>query len=112
MQNMEKQFSLRSNPHILVADHDRLMREQLERLYSQIGYKVLLVASFEKAQEQLAAGDVDLVVTEIHFPGIGGVELIKRIQEACHGVPVIVITGYRNVETAVTALKLGATDYL
>jgi DNA-binding NtrC family response regulator len=109
---MEKQLVLPSNLHILVVDHDRLIREQLERLFTHIGYTVLLVASVEKAQERLGLGDVDLVVTEIQFPGLGGVELIKWIQQACPGVPVIVIAGQRNLETAVTALKLGASDYL
>ncbi|MBI4523050.1 MAG: sigma-54-dependent Fis family transcriptional regulator [Deltaproteobacteria bacterium] len=109
---MDKRSFPRSIPRILVVDHDGLIRAQLERLFTHIGLTVLLVASVEKAQEQLGLDDVDLVVTEIQFPGLGGVELIKWVQQTCPGVPVIVITAQNNLETAVTVLKLGASDYI
>jgi len=99
-------------PHILVADLDELVRRQLERLFTQSGYIVVLVASVEKALERLTIGDIDLVVTDIQFPGLNGVEVVKQIQEACSDIPVVVITEHRNIETAVEVLKLGVSDYI
>jgi len=73
---------------------------------------VTIAPSAEKALERLENDDIDLVVTDIRLPGMSGIELTKRIQEKSSDVPVIVITGYADIETAVEVLKLGASDYV
>jgi DNA-binding NtrC family response regulator len=99
-------------PHILVVDDDALIGEQLERLFSHSGYKVTVANRAEQALEFLEREDIDLVVTDIRLPGIDGVELTKRIAERWSDVPVIVVTGYGDIETAVEVLKLGASDFI
>jgi DNA-binding NtrC family response regulator len=73
---------------------------------------VELSTSAQEALELLSKGDIDLVVTDIKLPGLSGVELTRRIQEVWPDVPVIVITGHAEIETAVEVLKLGASDYI
>lgn len=115
--NNAKTSSARTNstpltPHILIVDDDAMVGEQLERLFTHSGYKVTIANRAEQALESLEREDIDLVVTDIRLPGIDGVELTKRIAERWSDVPVIVVTGYGDIETAVEVLKLGASDYI
>jgi DNA-binding NtrC family response regulator len=86
--------------------------QQLERLYSQTGHRVTTTSKVEHALEYLENEDVDLVITDMRLPGLSGVDLIRRIQERWPDVPVIVMTGYAHIESAVEVLKLGASDYI
>ena len=99
-------------PHILVVDDEEIICQQLERLYCQSGYAAVVVHSAEEALKRLETKDIDIVVTDIRLPSMSGIELTKRIQEICPDVPVIVITGYGDIGTAVEVLKLGASDYI
>ncbi|MEW6298582.1 MAG: sigma-54 dependent transcriptional regulator [Thermodesulfobacteriota bacterium] len=99
-------------PCILVVDDDPLICEQFARLYTLSGYNAVVALSAEQALERLAAGDIDLLVTDIRMPGMSGVELTQRVQKQWPDVPVIVITGDADIETAVEVLKLGASDYI
>ncbi len=108
----DKVLPTKTAAQILVVDDERLVCQQLERLFTHSGYAVTIAPSAEKALERLENGDIDLVVTDIRLPGMSGVELTKRIQEKSSDVPVIVITGYADIETAVEVLKLGASDYV
>lgn len=110
--NGEDTLNVSPTPRILVVDDDPLICQQLERLYTLSGYMVTLATSGEKAIEQLEAGDIDLVVSDIRLPGISGVALTEWIQRECPDVPVIVITGHADISTAVDVLKLGASDYI
>ena len=99
-------------PNILVVDDDPVIRSQLVRLYTHSGYTVVPVSSAEDALKQLADGNIDFVITDIKLPGMDGVELITRMQENYPDVPVIAITGYSNIETAINVLKRGACDFV
>lgn len=99
-------------PRILVVDDEPLICQQLERLYKHSGYAVVVVSTAEEALERLGSRDIDLLVTDIRLKGMSGVELTKRIQEICPDTPVIVITGFADIGTAVEVLKLGASDYI
>src|SRR5678816_2142437 len=102
-----------STPHILVVDDDPLIRQQLEWLYTSDGYRVTVAALIEQAQQVLEKEDIDLVVTAIRLRGpLDGVELTRLIAERWSDIPVIVITGFAEIETAVEVLKIGASDYL
>lgn len=99
-------------PSILVVDDEQLICRQLERLYTHSGYKVVIATSAEEALERLGRRDIDLVVTDIRLPGLSGVELTKQVKETYPDIPVIVITGYADIGTAVDVLKVGASDYV
>lgn len=99
-------------PNILVVDDDPLVRGQLSRLYEESGYIVEAVGCAEDALAQLAQGRTDFVITDIKLPGIGRAELIANMQESHPDVPVIAITGYLDIDTAVKVLKCGAVDFV
>ncbi len=99
-------------PHILIVDDDETLRHRLAHIYSECSYTVEFVASAEEALPRLEADEIDLVVTEIHLPGLNGVELIDHMQQRFPDVPVIVLTGYADVGSAVEILKRGAADYI
>ena len=102
-----------STPHILVVDDDPLICQQLERLFASDGYRVTVASFVEQAQQVLEKEDIDLVVTDIRLRGpLDGVELTRLVSEQWSDIPVIVITGFAEIETAVEVLKIGASDYL
>lgn len=101
-----------SRPHILVVDDDPLICDQLERSFTHDGYNVTVATAAEQALQVLEDEYIDLVVTDIRLPGLSGVELTKRVAERWSDVPIIVMTGYAEIENAVEVLKLGASDYI
>lgn len=105
--------SMASTPHILVVDDDPVICQQLERLFAHDGYRITVVSTTEQAQRELENEDIDLVITDVRLTGpLDGVELTRVIAERWSDIPVIVITGYAEIETAVEVLKIGASDYL
>jgi len=97
---------------LLVVDDDAIVRQQLELFYSQSGYEVTVAASAEKALEHFGADAVDLLVTDIKLPGMDGSQLISKVHGMFPDVPIIAITGYSDIQTAVNVLKLGASDLI
>ena len=99
-------------PNVLVVDDEPAIRSQLARLYEQSGYRVESAASAEEALKHLAQGGIDFVITDIKLPGLSGDELIATMQERYPDVPVIAVTGYLDIDTAVKVLKCGAVDFV
>ena len=99
-------------PHILVVDDDERICGVLEQLLVQSGYAVSTCTQASEALEELEKEQIDLVVTDVRLPGMSGVELTKRIIERWADIPIIVMTGYSEIEIAVEVLKLGASDFI
>ena len=99
-------------PNVLVIDDEPVARKQLERLYGQNGYSVVAFSSGEAGLRRLEHDDIDLVITDIKLPGIDGVQLVSQIQRKYPGLPVIAMTGYAEIHTAVEVLKVGACDFV
>jgi two-component system, NtrC family, response regulator AtoC len=99
-------------PHILIVDDDDRICCVLEHLLVQSGYAVSTCTQASEALEELEKEQIDLVVTDVRLPGMSGVELTKRIIERWADVPIIVITGFSEIEIAVEVLKLGASDFI
>jgi DNA-binding NtrC family response regulator len=99
-------------PNVLVVDDDATIRSQLVRLYTHSGYTVVPVSSAEAALTQLAEGNIDFVITDIKLPGLSGIDLITNMQENFPDVPVIAITGFKDIDTAINVLKHGAADFV
>ncbi len=97
---------------ILVVDDDQLSREFLVEAITALGYKPLEAKNGAEALERAASGSPDLVLADLRMPGMDGVELIKRIREQVPGIPSVMITAQGTVETAVQAMKAGASDVL
>ena len=97
---------------VLVVEDEKLLRWSLKERLSREGFEVLEAESGEVAREILRTEHVDLLLLDYRLPDTTGVELLKEIVAALPGVPVILMTAYSTVETAVEAIKLGAHDYI
>jgi two-component system phosphate regulon sensor histidine kinase PhoR len=97
---------------ILVVDDEMGIREGCKRALSRLGYAVDLAedgaVGFRKVQEK----QYDLILMDLMMPGIGGLDLIKKVHDIDPEIIIVVITGYATIETAVEATKRGAYDYL
>lgn len=98
--------------HILVVEDRESLRRMLERALQQEGYEVTVCADGEQATSKLAAGSFDLVLTDLKLPGMSGIEVLRNSREAHPRLPVVVLTAFGTVSTAVEAMKLGAADFL
>jgi two-component system response regulator AtoC len=97
---------------VLVVDDERKMRRVLQMMLEQMGVDSLPAESGEEALEIFQAEQVDAVITDLRMPGIGGMEWFRRLRTLDADVPVIVMTAYGTVETAVEAMKQGAFDFV
>jgi DNA-binding NtrC family response regulator len=99
-------------PNVLVVDDEAVIREGMRRILEEREYRVHSADSGQAALERLQQDAFDVVITDLKMPGMGGMEVLKAIRVLQPEVPVIVITGYSAVETAVEVMKNGAFDYL
>jgi len=97
---------------ILVVDDDPLMRDSLTRTLSQAGYQVQAAASGSEALQLTAEKTFDLVITDLKMANMGGLELLEELRRRGNETPVVVITAYGTIDTAVAAIKGGASDYI
>jgi two-component system response regulator AtoC len=98
--------------HVLVVDDDASMRHVLSLILADHGYEVRAVGSAEDALRELATRDYDVVLTDVRMPGMGGLELLRRVQADDAERLVIVMSAYGSKEAALEAMKAGAYDYL
>src|SRR5215210_6964921 len=101
-----------TQPLILVAEDEDLMRAILAGLLEDAGYRVVLTASAEEALERFAAEDVAVTLTDIRMTGMDGLALLDRIKDVDAEALVVVMTAYSSVDSAVAALRKGAYDYV
>lgn len=97
---------------ILVIDDETIVGLSCERALSAEGYEVKSVLSGKKGLELLEEEPFGIIFLDLKMPDMDGMELLKTIKERWPETKVIMITGYTSVETAVTALKLGAFNYI
>lgn len=97
---------------ILIVEDDSFFREVFSDLLKEEGYGVDVAASGEEALEMIGQGNYHLVVTDLVMQGVSGLDLLSAVKRQDPAVNVIMVTGHANLETAVFALKNGATDYL
>ncbi|MDD5271197.1 MAG: sigma-54 dependent transcriptional regulator [Methylovulum sp.] len=97
---------------ILVVDDEPKMRRLLEIMLTQMEYCVLQAADGQQALAVLAAQTADLVITDLRMPNLDGIGLLRQLRENNNDIPVIVVTAYGTVESAVDAMKYGASDYI
>ncbi len=112
MEKLRSKGNPNINSSILLVDDSEDMLEVLCRNLSLKGYKTYTTQSVQEAIEILNSTEVDLVITDLKMPGVGGMELIKHIRANFKNVEVLVITGYPSIQGAVDAVKTGAEEYL
>lgn len=101
-----------SAKRILVVDNEAKMRRILELSLHNLGHEVEQAADGIEALAAIDAGAFDLVLTDLRMPKMDGIALLQALRERGEDVPVIVLTAYGTIETAVAAMKLGAADYI
>jgi DNA-binding NtrC family response regulator len=102
-----------TTPHrILIVDDDLAFRVGTVALLEDNGYATTVAANGEEAKQKLAERQHDLVLSDLVMPGMNGVELLRHIRGAYAGLPVIMVTGFASIKTAVEAMRLGARDYV
>jgi len=100
------------NFRLLVIDDEKNIREGLADFLKMEGYDVVCAMDGDEGWKRFCAGDIDLVITDLKMPGLGGEELMRRILAQAPGFPVIILTGQGTVEGAVAAMRDGAWDFL
>lgn len=97
---------------ILAVDDEPSMRRLLEISLRQAGYQPVLAANGREALDILRTNGADLVVSDLHMPGMGGIQLLEAMRAETIETPVMIVTAQGEISSAVTAMKLGAVDYI
>ena len=95
---------------ILIVDDDRAVCDSLSDLLRGKGYDVAVVMDPADALSKMDPQSTALALVDLRMPGIGGIELLQTIKSRLPDLPVVIITGYATVDTAVAAMKYGAAD--
>ena len=97
---------------ILVIDDEKNIREGLAEYLRTDGYDVICAENGEEGWALFNKGDIDLIITDLKMPGLCGDELMKKILALSPGFPVIILTGHGTIDIAVSAMRMGAWDFL
>ena len=99
-------------PTLLIVEDEAKMRRLLELNLAGEGYTVLTGADAEAGLNTLRQEKVDLILTDLKLPGMNGLEFLQAVKRTNATLPVVVMTAFGTVETAVEAMKAGASDYV
>src|SRR4026209_726376 len=97
---------------ILVIDDEEIMREILETLLTREGYDVRLAGSGAEGLELAGALPFDAAIVDIMMPGLDGIATLDELKRIDEDLNVIIISAYASVESAISAMKNGAFDYI
>ncbi|MBK7405785.1 MAG: sigma-54-dependent Fis family transcriptional regulator [Phycisphaerales bacterium] len=97
---------------VLVVDDKEMMRDSVSSSLKRAGFEVALAERGDAAIEQIARRRPDVVITDLKMPGMTGIELLEQIRLIDDEVPVVLMTAFGTIETAVEAMRLGAFDYI
>jgi two-component system, NtrC family, response regulator AtoC len=97
---------------ILIVDDDAELRELLHDQLKMYGYEPFLSASGEEAIALATKGEIDVVLTDVRMPGMSGHQLCREIVQLVPNVPVIIMTGFGSMQSAVDAIRAGAYDFV
>lgn len=99
-------------PDILIIDDEKAIRKTLTEILSFEGYKIEEAADGEEGLKKFRDKNYDLVLCDIKMPKLDGIEFLQKAGEVNPDIPIIMISGHGNIETAVEAVKKGAYDYI
>lgn len=96
----------------LVIDDEQIVLDSVSKILTAENYGVDVSLRGREGLDRAIQNNYDIVLTDILMPDIGGMKVLRDLKRAKPSLPVIIITGYATVKSAVQAMKLGATDYL
>ena len=97
---------------VLIIDDDQKARQNVSEYLKLCGYEVFEAGSIKGGKEYIAKGDGDIIVLDVQLPDGNGLDFMSELSKQPSRIPVILITGYGNIEMAVDAMKNGAHDFL
>lgn len=97
---------------ILVIDDEEVIHSSLERLLGRKGHVVECVFRASEGVQKLQQGGYDLVITDLMMPQMNGLDLLEKMKDLEIDIPVLMVTGYPTIKTAMQAMRLGAVDYI
>jgi DNA-binding NtrC family response regulator len=100
------------DPSILIVDDDPAMGQMLASMLGDAGYQQTVTTSAREALEAARQEDFDAVLSDIKMPGGSGVELVGQLREIRAGTPVVLMTAFGSIDSAVDAMRAGAFDYV
>ncbi len=103
----------KTTENLLIVDDEQLIIQLLQDYFVELGFGVEVAYSAEEALEKLNDGVVfDLVISDINLPGKSGIDLLKIIGELKENLPVVLLTGLKTLDNAISAVQSGAADYI
>ncbi len=99
-------------PRVLVVEDEPRLRELLGDVVPEMGFDTLAVRSGEEAVRAMAGDPRDIVLLDLHLPGIGGMDVFAEVRQRWPGTQVIVLTAYGDLAAAQGAIRLGVADFL
>ena len=103
---------MRRNASVLVVDDEEIMREILGTLLEREGYAVRLAASGQEGLDLARSLPFDAVIVDVMMPGIDGLQVLDELKKHDEELPVLMVTAYASMESAISAMKKGAFDYI
>ena len=103
---------MRKKIKILVVDDEDIVRESLRDWLENVGYKVIIAGSGEEALRIVKQRKIKIMLADLVMPGIDGIELMKEARKIVPTISTVIITAYGSVQTAISAIREGAHDYI
>lgn len=100
------------NGSILIVDDEENVSKLLNKVFMKEGYETYIAHNGREALEIIDNNNIDIIITDIKMPKMGGIDLLKHVREIDSSIKVIMITAFATLETAVDALRMGARDYI
>ena len=100
------------NPRILIVDDELNICKSCSKVLTKMNCEVSYALNGYDALKMIDAGPFDVIITDLKMSSLGGMEVLHRVKDAYPDIPVIVMTGYASVSSAVEVMKMGALDYL
>ncbi len=97
---------------VLVIDDERIVLDSVAKILKEENFDVDVTLSGRQGVEWAIAKGYDIVLTDLRMPDIGGMRVLREVKRAKPAIPVVMITGFGSVKSAVQAMKLGAAEYL
>ncbi|MFZ5555577.1 MAG: sigma-54-dependent transcriptional regulator [Pseudomonadota bacterium] len=97
---------------VLVIDDDAGIGECVQCMLRMVGYSSVFAGCGADGLERARSGEFDLIISDLRLPDISGIDIIRTLRESAQDTPVILMTSFSSIESAVEALRTGATDYI
>ena len=101
-----------AHAHLLIVDDDTAMRQMLESLFREQGYEVSEASTANAALQLCRDTEYDVVLSDIKMPGKSGIELVGELRQVRPDTPVVLMTAFGSIDSAIESMRAGALDYI